>query len=75
MVLDLLADPRADGGQRVCGRSTIDCRGAGRSRRRYKVGVMRAVTIEISDNALVGFGQSTEAFAKEAKLLLFDDAL
>ena len=34
-------------------------------------GVMRAVTIEIPENVLVGSGQSTEDFAKEAKLLLF----
>ena len=32
---------------------------------------MRAVTIEIPENVLVGSGQSTEDFAKEAKLLLF----
>lgn len=33
--------------------------------------MMRAVTIEIPENVLVGSGQSTEDFAKEAKLLLF----
>jgi predicted HTH domain antitoxin len=33
--------------------------------------VIRAVTIEIPENVLVGSGQSTEEFAKEAKLLLF----
>jgi predicted HTH domain antitoxin len=31
---------------------------------------MRAVTIEIPENVLVGAGQSAEDFAKEAKLLL-----
>jgi predicted HTH domain antitoxin len=35
------------------------------------LGIMRAVTIEIPENVLVGSGQSTEDFAKEAKLLLF----
>jgi predicted HTH domain antitoxin len=34
------------------------------------VDVMRAVTIEIPENLLVGSGQSAEDFAKEAKLLL-----
>ena len=33
--------------------------------------VMRAVTIEIPENVLVGSGQSGEDFAREAKLLLF----
>jgi predicted HTH domain antitoxin len=32
---------------------------------------MRAVTIDIPESVLVGSGQSTEEFAKEAKLLLF----
>jgi predicted HTH domain antitoxin len=45
--------------------------GAARSEGRYTVGLIRAVTIEIPENVLVGSGQSTEAFAKEAKLLLF----
>ena len=31
---------------------------------------MRAVTIEIPENILVGSGQSSEDFAREAKLLL-----
>lgn len=31
---------------------------------------MRAVTIEIPENILVGSGQSSEEFAREAKLLL-----
>ena len=34
-------------------------------------GVMRAVTIEISENPLVGSAQSGEDFVREAKLLLF----
>jgi len=33
--------------------------------------VMRAVTIEIPENVLVGSGQSGEDFVREAKLLLF----
>ena len=32
---------------------------------------MRAVTIEIPENVLVGSGQSAEDFAKEAKVMLF----
>ena len=31
---------------------------------------MRAVTIEIPENILLGSGQSSEEFAREAKLLL-----
>lgn len=31
---------------------------------------MRVVTIEIPESILLGFGQSTQDFAKEAKLLL-----
>jgi predicted HTH domain antitoxin len=49
----------------------IHLRRCPRSGRRYTVGAMRAVTIEIPENVLVGSGQSTEDFAKEAKLLLF----
>ncbi len=42
----------------------------GALQRRYTVRAMRAVTIEIPESLLVGSGQSTEEFAKEAKLLL-----
>jgi hypothetical protein len=52
-------------------RALSTCAYAARRGRRYTVGVMRAVTIEIPENVLVGSGQSTEDFAKEAKLLLF----
>ena len=46
------------------------CPDAVRLGRCYALGVMRAVTIEIPENVLVGSGQSSEEFAKEAKLLL-----
>jgi predicted HTH domain antitoxin len=36
----------------------------------YTLFAMRAVTIEIPENILVGSGQSSEEFAREAKLLL-----